>query len=224
MKAADFISAVAGVPVEDLGKLHVTDREVRLAVIFHEFSHCDTSNDAVPGKQESDADIRGALKEASKVFNNPEIGRTMLYARALTPYQTIGKNDGLHSNPIQMQDPHDTALDIDHAMHPETPVPDDDASAQLNALSTLYVQTHMDEPSSASNRNQLKQFLNGLVKDDSELPQADYMIKAHVYRELLAHHRDFMSASAQRKATLYLEAIDYFGLNKEANKAQAPAP
>jgi hypothetical protein len=232
LKAADFLEALTAIPAEKFKNLRVSDREMRLAVTFHEFSHCDTGNRAVPSKAESDADIRGVLKEATKVFDNPEIGRTMLYARVLTPYLAMGMNDGLSLHKVQIEDPHDAALDIDHAMHPGSPAPAADASEELNALSAIdnrLIKNHNENEIEKALANPQGEGVFDAIKKLSDSAQRmnepAYLKKAYLYKDLLAHHRDMMSPSAQRKATLYLEALDYFGLNgAAAAKAPARAP
>ncbi|HEY8191682.1 MAG TPA: hypothetical protein VIG74_04595, partial [Alphaproteobacteria bacterium] len=80
--ARDLASMVTGIPANEIEHLPVSDREMRIIIMLHEFRHCHRDNAMPPPLAESDADDE-ALRVAMRVFANPEIMKTWHSLRAM---------------------------------------------------------------------------------------------------------------------------------------------
>lgn len=163
----------------------MTDEQCRLAIAFHEFSHCHTQNAitdfskckndmevamAEACHRESDADARG-YTAAVKAFDNPEIIKAMLYARALNEHA----------------DPHDTALYLDAVINKsEKPFEIDalDATSDVFQQLDIYSRTH--------------------DVGDSKID------RALALQDIMKTYPDILSPLAQHRAQLYIDAVQYF--------------
>ena len=171
--ARETVATLAGVSPHQIENIKISDHESRLAVAFHEFRHCDSDNAANEGLAEGDADARGILLLA-ETLKNPEIARTMLYARALS----------------QRAHSHDTALYLDAAMRGEPLPADIEETAQPTsdafALADIYMRSAMaDDPRSTPVKTAVA--LRAIIARYGELLSPAAQRRAELYIEAVAY-------------------------------------
>lgn len=82
--AKQFISMATGIPEKDIENLPVTDEQMRMTVVFHEFRHCDSGNsNPAPPLSEGDADDE-ALQVSAALYRNPELANVWVHFRAMS--------------------------------------------------------------------------------------------------------------------------------------------
>lgn len=203
----------------DIENIPMTDEQARMAIAFHEFSHCDTHNNqvdpaeydgdrmkalqAIPNHAEDDADARG-LPMAGRVFKNPEIPVAFLYARALNKY--VGA--------------HDTSLYLDAVLHGQKPPRELDAmQATADVFAQLSIYQRLHEP---------QEPVIKLVDQDGNVtpikPETNTKIdEAIALEHLVKEHPDMFNDLSRRRAELFIDAVKYFYPTKYA-QAHAKAP
>jgi hypothetical protein len=197
VSARTTIAALGNISEGQIENIRISDRESQLMVVFHEFRHCDSHNRRLDGRvAEHDADVNGVLTLA-KELKNPEIARTMLYARALG---TIAHG-------------HDTALYLDAAMN-NRPLPE--SAAELTRptedafdLASLYLRNRLD-----------KDYSRGALHNNPTLT-------AYALTQVMKDYGELLSPTGQRRAELYIEAVQYFMPNAYARTVERmtnPAP
>ncbi|HTK86052.1 MAG TPA: hypothetical protein VL625_13290 [Patescibacteria group bacterium] len=207
----------------------MTDEQARMAIAFHEFSHCSTVNtkvdpaayggdsmkalQAVPNHAESDADARG-FTVAAREFKNPEIPRAFMYARALN------KN----------VEGHDTSLYLDAILRGEKPPRELDAlQATQDVFDQLDIYQRMHKTADDTADIILNIPLDGGDADLSDLssllaPKNHKIGEAIAMEHLVKEHPDMFNATSKRRAELFIEAVKYFWPKQyEAAHAKAPA-
>ena len=211
-----------GIPPHMIENNPLSASEYELSAAMHEFSHCDSSQrnmSEIMG--EADADVKGFLG-AAKALGKPEMGKTLLYMRALASVY--------HS--------HDTTLYVDaHLRGMEKPT-----EAQMEAAMNEITEKHdlhgrtqirlvkkhmMDEPAfrtllaDGNLSNKIAQeYLNDFIKRKIE-DGTYYAESVGVMRSILQNNT--LSPWAKRRAELYVEAAEYFTPSLARAKT-APTP
>jgi hypothetical protein len=207
----------------EMENIPMTDEQARMAVAFHEFSHCSTVNTkvdqsayptateammAVGNHAESDADARG-FTVAAREFKNPEIPKAFMYARALNK----------HANG------HDTALYLDAVLHNRKPPRELDAmQATQDVFDQLDIYQRLHKPPDDA--------LIGIEFDDSDLPDLsglkiennEKIGEAIAMEHLVKEHPDMFNAVSKRRAELFIEAVKYFWPQQYAQTHARAAP
>ena len=216
LTARDAVAALANLSEDEAAQIEnipVSDKEIRTAIAFHEFRHCDTKNTAVdpnsypdallasaaiPNHAESDADAHG-YEVASRVFHDPGINKTMLYARALNTH--VGA--------------HDTALYLDAYIRKQ-PLPRElDA---MQATKDVFSQLEIYQRNNAGKLDPDEPSLNGQDQDPMDALDKLFALVAKnqkvedaiALQQLVAIHPDMFSDLAKQRAQLFVDAVKYF--------------
>jgi hypothetical protein len=187
--ARDTVAMLGDIPKGRIERLQITDRESQLAVAFHEFRHCASANALDGSLREADSDGTG-VGLLAKTLGNPEIARTMLYARAL----------GTEAHG------HDTALAMDMVMRGRQLPLDDEAVQQATRdvfnFAHMYMSNNAFDPMPLNDSLKYALALRDGLANYGELFSPMAKRRAELYIEAVEYFMpDAWEAARQSKAS-----------------------
>ncbi len=148
---------------------------------------------------ESDSDLHG-FTVASRVYNNPEIAKAFLYARALNKHVEA----------------HDTALYLDAGLHGK-PLPREldalQATEDVFTQLDVYQRVHADKGTASADSldDPTQDPADALSKLFADLTVKNAKVQDAIdLQHLVADHPDMFSDLAKHRAQLFIDAVKYF--------------
>jgi hypothetical protein len=155
-KAKTIISSLARIEEAKINTVNVSDENMKLAMIFHEFRHCHSKNHLQKVSDEADSDLNALIK-VTELTGSWETYKTFMYARALG----------------EMYGKYETSLYLDaHILGEDLPNGKEIQNVANNAFSQLRLYLEDDDLVNWSNGNYQNISLSGLYYGFNEIARS----------------------------------------------------